>query len=49
MSELQTAVRDRKGVTVIGHYCQIFELDRLDDAVGIQDDQEAALAPAGLP
>jgi anti-sigma B factor antagonist len=29
------------------HYRQIFELTRLDDAIGIHDDEAAALAAAG--
>jgi anti-sigma B factor antagonist len=31
------------------HYRQIFELTRLDEAVGIHDSQEDALAAAGAP
>jgi anti-sigma B factor antagonist len=31
------------------HYRQIFELTRLDEAVGIHDDEAAALAAAGAP
>jgi len=31
------------------HYRQIFELTRLDEAIGIHDDEQAALRAAGVP
>jgi anti-sigma B factor antagonist len=30
------------------HYRQIFELTRLDEAIGIHDDEQAALRAAGV-
>jgi anti-sigma B factor antagonist len=47
---LVRAQRQRQRVLAYGlsdHYRQIFELTRLDDAVGIHDDEEGALAAAG--
>jgi anti-sigma B factor antagonist len=47
---LVRAQRQRQRVLAFGlsdHYRQIFELTRLDDAVGIHDDEQGALAAAG--
>jgi anti-sigma B factor antagonist len=47
---LVRAQRQRQRVLAYGlsdHYRQIFELTRLDEAVGIHDSQDAALAAAG--
>ena len=47
---LVRAQRQRQGVLAFGlwdHYRQIFELTRLDDAVGIHDTEDDALAAAG--
>jgi anti-sigma B factor antagonist len=47
---LVRAQRRRQRVLAYGlsdHYRQIFELTRLDDAVGIHDDEQGALAAAG--
>jgi anti-sigma B factor antagonist len=47
---LVRAQRQRQRVLAYGlsdHYRQIFELTRLDDAVGIHDSEEGALAAAG--
>jgi anti-sigma B factor antagonist len=47
---LVRAQRQRQGVLAYGlsdHYRQIFELTRLDEAVGIHDSEGAALAAAG--
>ena len=47
---LVRAQRQRQRVMAFGlsdHYRQIFELTRLDDAVGIHDDEQGALAAAG--
>ena len=47
---LVRAQRQRQRVLAYGlsdHYRQIFELTRLDDAVGIHDDEQGALAAAG--
>ena len=46
---LVRAQRQRQRVLAYGlsdHYRQIFELTRLDDAVGIHDDEQSALAAA---
>ena len=47
---LVRAQRQHQGVLAYGlsdHYAQIFELTRLDEAVGIHDSEEDALAAAG--
>ena len=47
---LVRAQRQRQRVLAFGlsdHYRQIFELTRLDDAVGIHDNEQDALAAAG--
>jgi anti-sigma B factor antagonist len=47
---LVRAQRQRQQVLAYGlsdHYRQIFELPRLDEAVGIHDSEQAALAAAG--
>jgi anti-sigma B factor antagonist len=47
---LVRAQRQRQRILAYGlsdHYRQIFELTRLDDAVGIHDSEDAALAAAG--
>jgi anti-sigma B factor antagonist len=47
---LVRANRQRQGIFAFGlsdHYRQIFELTRLDDAIGIYDSEEKALAAAG--
>ena len=47
---LVRAQRQHQGVLAYGlsdHYRQIFELTRLDEAVGIHDSEEDALAAAG--
>jgi anti-sigma B factor antagonist len=47
---LVRAQRQRQGVLAFGlseHYRTIFELTRLDEAVGIHDTEEQALAAAG--
>jgi anti-sigma B factor antagonist len=47
---LVRAQRQRQGVLAYGlsdHYRQIFELTRLDEAVGIHDSEDDALAAAG--
>jgi hypothetical protein len=44
MGELQTAVRGLSDPD-----CEIFELTRLHDVVGIQGYEQAALATAGVP
>lgn len=48
---LVRAQRQRQRVLAYGlsdHYRQIFELTRLDDAVGIHDSEDDALAAAGV-
>lgn len=48
---LVRANRQRQAMMAFGlsdHYRQIFELTRLDDAIGIYDDEQAALAAAGV-
>lgn len=48
---LVRAQRQRQRVLAYGlsdHYRQIFELTRLDEAVGIHDSEQAALAAAGV-
>ncbi len=48
---LVRANRNRQQLLAFGlteHYRQIFELTRLDEAIGIHDDEAAALAAAGL-
>jgi anti-sigma B factor antagonist len=47
---LVRANRQRQSILAYGltdHYRQIFELTRLDDAIGIHDSEEKALAAAG--
>lgn len=47
---LVRANRNRQRLMAFGlsaHYRQIFELTRLDEAIGIHDDEAAALAAAG--
>jgi anti-sigma B factor antagonist len=47
---LVRANRQRQAIMAFGlsdHYRQIFELTRLDDAIGIYDDEQGALAAAG--
>jgi anti-sigma B factor antagonist len=47
---LVRANRQRQSIFAFGlsdHYRQIFELTRLDDAIGIYDSEEKALAAAG--
>jgi anti-sigma B factor antagonist len=49
---LVRAQRQRQRVLAYGlsdHYRQIFELTRLDEAVGIHDSEDDALAAAGAP
>jgi anti-sigma B factor antagonist len=48
---LVRAQRQHQGVLAYGlsdHYRQIFELTRLDEAIGIHDSQAGALAAAGV-